>query len=153
MVRKSLKFACGLRVCSFFSRVTSHWGARCTFFKSTHLKNGEFCYIKLKYKVITHNSQKLLSQGMASSWVLWREGEENWRTWCRVQEWNSGDPRGKSEVHYHYTTLDFPNILVSYRPDLTAELMAFSASLNPSADPEIKWAFGCYLMLLQKPLY
>ncbi len=35
MVRKSLKLACGVRECSFFSSCTSHCGARWTFFSST----------------------------------------------------------------------------------------------------------------------
>ena len=38
MVRKSLKFAWGLRVWSFFSSVTNHCGAKWTFFNRTHLK-------------------------------------------------------------------------------------------------------------------
>ena len=35
MVMKSRKLACGLSACSFFSSVTSHCGARCTFLSST----------------------------------------------------------------------------------------------------------------------
>jgi len=36
-VRKSLKPECAWIECSFFSSEVSHVGARCTFFKSTHL--------------------------------------------------------------------------------------------------------------------
>lgn len=38
MVMNSLKLACGFKECSFFSRVTNHWGARWTFFSRTHLQ-------------------------------------------------------------------------------------------------------------------
>ena len=36
-VRKSLKPECAWIECSFFSSEVSHVGARCTFFKRTHL--------------------------------------------------------------------------------------------------------------------
>ena len=36
-VRNSLKLEFGVRLCNFFSIPASHWGAKCTFFSSTHL--------------------------------------------------------------------------------------------------------------------
>lgn len=37
IVRNSLKAGCGVKLWSFFSSWTSHWGAKWTFFRSTHL--------------------------------------------------------------------------------------------------------------------